>query len=266
MGDPLEKDTLEIQHLTAADYRENPFEKVILPLGSLESHGPHMPFATDALTAWLLARDLAARVERTAVLPAVPYGMSEHYKDFPFTISLKFETETAIIRDILESLWRERIFKVFVLNGHDGNIAPIEVAARMVKVEHPEMRIVSLGAWWETLSDLLPPDFFEVWGGLGHGGEGELSMGLALFPELCRRELARGTVPDRLPPYAEVKWLFRELTDSGATGDPTRATREKGLQMREALVGALVKVFSHLDACDWDYRSGNVRTGAGNEL
>ncbi|MCC7567872.1 MAG: creatininase family protein, partial [Methanoregulaceae archaeon] len=140
----MEKNALEIQHLTAADYRENPFEKVILPLGSLESHGPHMPFATDALTAWLLARDLAARVDDTAVLPPVTYGMSEHYRDFPFTVSLKFETETAIIRDILESLWRERIFKVFILNGHDGNIAPIEVAARTVKVEHPEMRIVSL--------------------------------------------------------------------------------------------------------------------------
>ena len=255
----MDKDTIEIQHLTAADYRKNPFQKVILPLGSLESHGPHMPFATDALTAWMLAREVAARVEKTAVLPPVPYGMSEHYKNFPFTVSLKFETETAIIRDILESLWREGIYKVFILNGHDGNIAPIEVAARTVKVDHPEMRIVSLGAWWETLADLLPPDFFEVWGGLGHGGEGELSMGLALFPDLCRPELAKGTVPDHLPPYAEVKWLFSELTDSGASGDPTRATREKGIRMKETLIGALVELFMYLDACDWDYRSGNVR-------
>ena len=255
----MEKNRLEIQHLTAADYHKNPFRKVILPLGSLESHGPHMPFATDTLTAWMLAREVAARVENTAVLPPVPYGMSEHYKDFPFTISLKFETETAIIRDILESVWREGIRKVFILNGHDGNIAPIEAAARATKVDHPEMRIVSLGAWWETLRDLLPSDFFEVWSGLGHGGEGELSMGLALFPELCRPELARGTVPDRLPPYAEVKWLFKELTDSGASGDPTRATREKGIRMKEALVGALEELFMHLDACDWDYRSGNIR-------
>jgi creatinine amidohydrolase len=254
----MEKNALEVQRLTAADYRENPFQKVILPLGSLESHGPHMPFATDTLTAWMLAREVAARVDGTAVLPPVPYGMSEHYKDFPFTISLKFETETAIIRDILESLWREGIRKVFILNGHDGNIAPIEAAARTIKVEHPEMRIVSLGAWWETLADLLPSDFFEVWGGLGHGGEGELSMGLALFPDLCRPELASGTVPDRLPPYAEVKWLFKELTDSGASGDPTRATREKGIRMKEALIGALEELLMYLDACDWDYRSGNI--------
>ncbi|HUU74481.1 MAG TPA: creatininase family protein [Methanoregulaceae archaeon] len=255
----MEKNRLEIQYLTAADYKDNPFEKVILPLGSLESHGPHMPFGTDAFTAWLLAKELAERVENTAVLPPVTYGMSEHYRDFPFTVSLTFETEIALIRDILESLHREGIRKVFILNGHDGNIAPIEVAARSVKVAHPEMRIVSLGAWWETLADLLPPDFFEVWGGLGHGGEGELSMGLALFPELCRPDLARGVVPDHLPPYAEVKWLFKELTDSGASGDPTRASREKGLHMKEVLMGALEELFLHLDSCDWDYRSGCLK-------
>jgi len=254
----MDKNPLEIQHLTAADYQKNPFKKVILPLGSLESHGPHLPFATDALTAHLLAREVAARVPDTAVLPPVPYGMSEHYRDFPFTISLSFETETAIIRDILTSLHREGVTRVFILNGHDGNIAPIEVASRSVKVAHPQMRIVTLDAWWNTLLTILPDGFFEVWDGLGHGGEGELSMALALFPELCQPDLAAGVVP-RLPPYCEVKWLFSELTNCGATGDPTKATREKGIRMKEELVTAIVKIFEILDARDWDVRSPQVR-------
>jgi creatinine amidohydrolase len=251
----MEKDLLEIQCFTAADYQEKPFEKVILPLGSLEGHGPHLPFATDTLTAHLLAREIAARVPGTAVLPQVPYGMSEHYRDFPFTVSLSFETEIAIIRDILISLHREGIRKVFILNGHDGNIAPIEVAARSVKVARPEMRIVTLNAWWETVKDLLPPGFFEVWDGLGHGGEGELSIALALFSELCDPEKAVGIVPDNLPPYGEVKWLFSELTDCGATGDPTKACREKGLRMKQVLVEAIVELFRILDERDWEYRS-----------
>jgi len=78
----MDKNPHEIQHLTAADYHDAPFEKVILPLGSLESHGPHLPFGTDALTAYLVALEIAGRVPRTAVLPPVNYGMSEHYKDF----------------------------------------------------------------------------------------------------------------------------------------------------------------------------------------
>lgn len=254
----MEKDQREIQHLTAADYQEHPFQKVILPLGSLESHGPHLPFGTDALTAYLLAREVAARVPDTAVLPPVPYGMSEHYRDFPFTVSLTFETETALIRDILTSLHREGIYRVFILNGHDGNIAPVEMAGRSMKVAHPEMRIVTLDAWWNTLLTILPPGFFEVWDGLGHGGEGELSMALALFPSLCQPEHAAGVVP-RLPPYGEVKWLFSELTTCGATGDPTKASREKGLVMKEELVSAIVKIFEILDAADWDIRSPEVR-------
>jgi creatinine amidohydrolase len=254
----MEKDFQMIQHLSASDYDHDPFEKVILPLGSLESHGLHLPFGTDALTADILAREIARRVPGTTVLPPLNYGMSEHYRNFPFTVSLRPDTETAVIRDILESLYREGIRKVLILNGHDGNIPSIEIAARTVKVNHQEMRIVSLDAWWLTLGEILPRDFFEIWRGLGHGGEGELSMALALFPELCEPRLAQGVVPD-LPPYIDVKWIFSELTDCGASGDPTKATLEKGIIMRDTLIDALVRVLQNLDEVDWDYRSPGLR-------
>jgi creatinine amidohydrolase len=250
----MPKSLTEIQHLTAADYRAAPFEKVVLPLGSLESHGPHLPFGTDAITAHMLAQDIAARVPKMAVLPPVNYGMSEHYKEFPFCVSLKFDTEIAILRDIFDSLYREGIRKVFIMNGHDGNIAPIEVAAREAKVAHPDFKIVSLDAWWKLVGDLVSPDFFEVWHGLGHGGEGETSICLALFPELCYPEKAAGMVPD-LPAHVEIKWRFSELTNTGASGDPTKGSRAKGLKMKEILVDTVVKILQDLDATGWDYRT-----------
>ena len=254
----MEKNPLLVQHLTAADYAKAPFTTVILPLGSLESHGPHLPFGTDALTAYLLALEVAARVPKTAVLPPVSYGMSEYYRDFSFTVSLQPETETAIIRDILESVYREGIRRVFILNGHDGNIPSIEIAARQAKVAHPDLNVVGIEAWWNTLLPLLPPGFFEAGNGLGHGGEGELSIGLALFPELCQPHLARGVVPE-LPPNLDVMWKFSELTTCGASGDPKKATREKGLIMKETLVLAIVEALQKLDAAGWDYRSPEVR-------
>jgi creatinine amidohydrolase len=254
----MKKNPHEIQHLSADDYRQEPFEKVILPLGSLESHGPHLPFGTDALTAWLLALDIAARLPKTAVLPPLNYGVSEHYRDFAFTVSVRFETEIQFLRDILESVYREGIRKVFIMNGHDGNIAPIEVASRSAKVDHPDFKIVSLDAWWNTIGDLLPKDFFAVWNGLGHGGEGETSICLELFPELCDASKAAGVVP-KLPKYLEVKWLFKELTNTGASGDPTKGTREKGKKMREVLVEAMVKAISELDRGGWDYRSPELK-------
>jgi creatinine amidohydrolase len=254
----MNKNPLEVQHLNGSDWKAKPFEKVILPLGSLENHGWHLPFGTDALTAYLVALDIAARLPKTVVLPPVNYGMSEHYKSFSFTVSLQFETETAIIRDILESVYREGIRKVFIMNGHDGNIAPIEMAARTAKVAHPDFKIVSLDAWWKMVGDVLPSDFFEVWNGLGHAGEGETSICLALFPELCEPSKAAGVVP-HLPPHVDVKWTFNELTNVGASGDPTKATLEKGKKMRETLVDTVVGILTDLDKNDWEYRSPETR-------
>jgi creatinine amidohydrolase len=254
----MNKNTLEVQHLNGSDWKTKPFEKVILPLGSLENHGWHLPFGTDALTAYMVALDIAARLPNTVVLPPLNYGMSEHYKSFSFTVSLQFDTETAIIRDILESVYREGIRKVFIMNGHDGNIAPIEVAARTAKVAHSDFKIVSLDAWWKMVGDVVPPDFFEVWNGLGHAGEGETSICMALFPELCEPSKAMGVVP-HLPPHVDVKWTFNELTNVGASGDPTKATLEKGKKMREILVDTVVGILTDLDRNNWDYRSPAIK-------
>ena len=254
----MKKNNMEIQHLNSIDFKTSPFDKVILPLGSLESHGGHLPFGTDAITSQIIALDIAARLPETGVLPAIPYGVSEHYKDFPFCVSLSFNTEIALITDILESVYREGIRKVFIMNGHDGNIAPIEVASRTVKVSHPDFKIISLDAWWNMVGKLVPKDFFDVWDGLGHGGEGETSLCLDLFSELCDMDNAKGVTPD-LPPYVDVKWLFNELTNTAASGDPTKGTKEKGSEIRRIIVNTVVDILKKLDSKNWDYRSPEAK-------
>ena len=127
------------------------------------------------------------------------------------------------------------------MNGHDGNIAPIEVASRSAKVAHPDFKIVSLDAWWMMVGELLPPDFFQVWKGLGHAGEGETSICLELFPELCNPSKAAGVVPQP----AEVPG--REVAVQGADQHRRHGRsdeglrREKGKKMREVLVDAMVQ-------------------------
>ena len=191
-------------------------------------------------------------------MPPVNYGVSEHYKQFSFTVSLQFETEIAILADILESVHREGIRKVFIMNGHDGNISPIEVAARTAKVKHADFKIVTLDAWWNVVGSLVPAGFFEVWNGLGHGGEGETSKCLELFPDLVDMSNAAGVVP-KLPPYVDVKWTFDELTNTGASGDPTKATPEKGAKMKALLVQTIAQILADLDRNGWDYRSAEVK-------
>jgi creatinine amidohydrolase len=94
-----------------------------------------------------------------------------------------------------------------------------------------------------------------VWNGLGHAGEGETSIALQLFEEWCEMDQARGVVPDHLPAFMDVKWNFAELTDTAATGDPTKGTKEKGAKMEKVLLDLVVGTLKALDACDWDYAS-----------
>lgn len=243
---------IRLEEMTGHQYSEAKFDKVILAVGSCENHGPHLPYGTDALVSYDLATEAARKVEGLLVLPPIYYGNSEHYRDFPLTISLRPETLVEELLDILISLWRQQMEHVVIINGHDGNSSPIEIATRSVKVAHPEMKIVVLDSWWVTATKLLPPGTFEVYEGLGHGGEAETSIAMAMFPDFVQIEHAKGVVPD-LPPNLDIKWKFSELTDVGATGDPTKATRRKGDMMKEVLVNAIVKFIQDLDANNWEY-------------
>lgn len=245
----------EAWKMTAGAFKAGKFDKAILALGSCEAHGDHLPLGTDTHVSYMIACKAAEKLDGMLVLPPVTVGVSEHYSRFPFTIYVSYETMIAVIKDILRSTLKNGIKKIFIMNGHDGNIAPIEIAARDVKMEFPDARIANLDAWWVVAGKLLPPDTFEVWNGLGHAGEGESSIALQLFGEWCDMSKARGVVPDRLPENVDIKWDFAELTDSAATGDPTKATKAKGAAMEKCLVDLVVDAVKKLDSSGWNYGS-----------
>lgn len=245
----------EALKLTAHQYKTGNYNKAILALGSCEAHGQHLPLGTDTWVSYMLSCKIADQVEGTLVLPPVSVGVSEHYAGFPFTLYLKTDTMIAVIKDILRTTIMNGINRIFIMNGHDGNIAPIEVAAREIKMEFPKAHIIALNDWWIAAGKLLPAGTFEVWDGLGHAGEGETSIALQLFGEWCEMEHAAGVVPDHLPQHMDVKWDFSELTNTAATGDPTKGTKEKGEKMEKVLLDLIVGTLKKLDACGWDYTS-----------
>jgi len=236
--------------ITGHKFKSSTFDKAVLAVGSTEYHGEHLPYGTDAIVAEYLAEAVVERVEGLLVLPPIPYGMSKHYSHFPMAISFSTETLIHVLQDVFKSLLDHGLRRLLIINGHDGNIAAIETATREFRAEHHEMRIAVLEAWWQTAGELLPKETFEVWGGLGHGGEGETSMMLAAAPELVEMSYAKGVVPN-LPAHIQVKWTFEELTPYGATGDPTKATAEKGKKMRDALVDLLVAFLKDMDEKGW---------------
>jgi creatinine amidohydrolase len=240
------------EKMTSYQYNNANIDKVIFGVGAFENHGYHMPFGTDTLISNGLAERVADRVNGLMVLPPITYGLSAHYNKLPFVVSLQPETITNVIKEVLQEVIRNGIKKIIIINGHDGNIAPIELAARAVKVQHPDAVITCLNDWWIAAGKMIPEGTFEVWNGWGHAGEGETSLGLALFPELIQMEHAKGVVPN-LPEHVEIKWRFEELTDTGASGDPTAGTVEKGKLIEKAVIDVLVNFINEMDNNDWRY-------------
>ena len=243
---------VKLEEYNEVTFQKAGFDKAILVFGSCECHGGHLPFGTDTFVPYDIALEVAQRLERTIVAPPLWYGMSMHYRHKPMCISLSSDTLTRVVKEVLQSLVYWGIQKVLVINGHDGNIPCIEAATRDVKVEFPEIGLAVPDAWWVTAGSLLPPDTFEVWEGLGHGGEGETSIALAIVPHLVDMNQARGMIPD-MDPHVKLMWNFQELTDYGASGAPEKGTEEKGQKMKQVLVDYLVDFVQRMDKQGWKY-------------
>jgi len=249
------KDHGPLLRLMGHEYRDGGYDKAVIAVGSTEYHGDHLPYGTDTLVAEHLASEASRRVKGLLMLPTIPVGMSAHYSKFPLAISLTTETLMHVLRDVFDSLRKHGLNRLLIVNGHDGNIPAIDAAAREYRAAHPEFKVAVLEAWWVAAGQLMPQGTFQVWGGLGHGGEGETSMMLRVDPGLVDMSKARGVVPD-LPSGVEVKWTFDELTPYGATGDPSKATPEKGRLMHDALVKLVVDTLKRLDGEDWETKPG----------
>lgn len=235
--------------------KEGTVKRAILGVGTIENHGRHLPMGTDVYFPTKIGEEVAKVLGDTIVIPTVPFGMSMHYSSIGPCLSLSYETEVAVLREVLESIVRMGIKQIFIMNGHDGNIPAIEMAARQVKHNHVDAHIGVLLCWW-NLTGTPVGEQFEVWGGLGHAGEGETSAMLATRPDLCDMSAAQGRVPQF--PYENQSfittiWEFGELTEFGATGDPSKATPEKGAKIVEYVSGQIVKYFEELDAANGKY-------------
>ena len=140
----------ELWKMTAHQVKEGNFTKAILAIGSCEAHGQHVAEGCDTLVSYRLSKQIADQIEGLLVLPPITVGYSAHYDSFPFSLTLSYDTITSVIYDMVESVIRNGITHIILMNGHDGNIAPIEIASRKIKEAYPEVQIASLTQWWVT--------------------------------------------------------------------------------------------------------------------
>jgi creatinine amidohydrolase/Fe(II)-dependent formamide hydrolase-like protein/7-cyano-7-deazaguanine synthase in queuosine biosynthesis len=229
----------------------------LLPVGSTEQHGPHLPLDTDAFDAELTAKRVAASCAdpRPLVLPAIPYGVSYAHEDFAGTLSVSPETLARMVHEIGMCVAREGVTKLVIVNGHGGNSPALHFAAQMINREAHIFTCVDTG---ET-SD---PDVAEICDvkNDAHAGDIETSTSLAARPELVRMDRAVKFVPEFSSSYLDftsrrsIGWYARtaRISPSGVFGDPTRATREKGERIWEVTVRRLVELVESLKRLSLD--------------
>jgi creatinine amidohydrolase/Fe(II)-dependent formamide hydrolase-like protein len=229
----------------------NKVDIALLPVGSIEQHGPHLPLDTDAFDADYLARRIAEACTdpKPLVLPLLPYGVSYEHDRFKGTISISNDTLSHLVYEIGMSVAGNGIRKLVILNGHGGNEPALNFAAQMINrkarifvcVDTGETSNVDIEKITETPNDV-------------HAGEVETSTSLAVRPGLVRMDKASRFVPDFSSRYLNftskrgVSWYAytEKISKNGVLGDPTRASAEKGEKIWQIMIAHLVALVEDL--------------------
>lgn len=199
---------------------------LILPVGSVEQHGPNGLIGTDHLVAESLARAVGEDLS-APVAPTLAYGMSHHHLAFPGTTSLSPTTMILMVNDILSGFYRNGFRRFFFVNGHGGNDSPLKSAFSQFLIGHPEARTF-LANWW-LLPEVVEKEK-EFFGGVNgyHATCGEVSVTWHLYPE-AERPISPGQAPDPHHEWPLGPDRFRSLYPDGRMGsDPSLSTAEKG--------------------------------------
>lgn len=223
---------------------------IVLPLGAVEQHGPHLPLNTDLVVAEAVSTELVARVGEECdawLLPALPFTKSNEHAWAGGTMWLSAPTMMAVLDDIARSIAATPARRLLFVNGHGGNSSLAAMMNREIRLKHGLMTFLA--------HPHVPADQggSSASGELGmgvHGGMDETSMMLHLRPDLVDMALARRSVPDRLAENSHVRfggtvsfgWLSNDFGADGVIGDPTGASAEIGRSMFEASVATLCDV------------------------
>ncbi|MDX6619408.1 MAG: creatinine amidohydrolase [Gaiellales bacterium] len=214
---------------------------VVIPTATLEDHGHHLPIDTDVRLIEEVARGACERVNANGgialLFPTAVHGYTPHHLGFPGSVTLRWNVFVESLLDVGRSLCHHGFDRILMVNGHGSNQPLVDIAARLVNVEHPSA--ICASSWYLVTPEskaLLEELRDSGRGGMAHACELETSLYLAIEPGLVQMERA----VKEIPPQSEFMWMdwsdgplsymphWSALSQSGVTGDATLATAEKG--------------------------------------
>jgi creatinine amidohydrolase len=237
----------------AEQLKKNPL--VVLPAGSVEQHGPHLPTGTDIFAANVIAEAVAERMDGL-VLPGGPLGVTPLHMAYEGTISLSHDTYMRVVKETCVSTAKHGAKRLLILNWHEGNIPALAIVAESLHIDYG-MTVLIVQACY-VAAEMFGADC----GGLSHGGEIEALAVLATKPTLVHFERIRdsadpehGSKMDKLRrtlSYQPVLGDVRSIAPTGWYGTPQNATLEKGERMIQELAASISaeaqKIFQQLES------------------
>lgn len=201
---------------------------VLLPIGATEQHGPHMGCGMDTEIADQLAKEVGG-ITNIAVLPAMPYGCSiGHSKRWPGTIALQPKTMIDVVKEIGDWVAYSGFKRLFILNSHVSNFAPLRCALEMLRAEHDDLMVALINS--ATVSERVKKRHFEDaedW----HANEAETSLMMAIAPQMVRADKLKDCDdPDRTE-NCVFSHPVNRTSLNGVTGYPSLASAAKGKEL-----------------------------------
>jgi creatinine amidohydrolase len=232
--------------MTEAEKAAKTGKIIIIPFGSVEEHGSHLPLCTDSLQPEYVALEVARKTQ-CLVAPPIRYGVCSSTRNFPGTISISFKSLYNITHDILEEFIRNGFTRILVLSGHAGqsHMAALRLAAQDTIKQHeketPKQRPrIMICSDYDFAYELRGKYFNEK---DGHAGTIETSRIMALRPDLIK-EKGKKSFPE-LPRF-EIIAHPENYFPTGVIGDPTIASAKKGQMINKYIIKEMTKLIEEL--------------------
>ena len=202
----------------------------IIPVGSIEQHGPHLPISTDSDIVTEISLQLSDKINGV-LLPTINYGVSDEHFPF-FNLSIKKSTLSRILEDICESLIKNGISRILIINGHYGNLDSLKSFEKKQK----NNRKIKVSSYWKYMDREFD-----------HAGNVETSIMLAISKKVNMRKAKKGFQTDGMSKkeISKINKLaqksFPKVTGNGVWGDPTKSSATLGRKIIKEVVNNLVK-------------------------